>query len=65
MKASDFAIGQRVLYIPNHANGDATHEDCERGEVVNIGGDTVFVRFEGSMKNWPQGCYPHNLILRP
>jgi hypothetical protein len=45
MKASDFKPWDRVLYIPNHANGEANHEDCENGVVHHIEGDIVFVRY--------------------
>lgn len=45
MKPSDFTPGDRVLYVPNHADGDPAHPDCERGIVSSIGVIYVFVRY--------------------
>jgi hypothetical protein len=28
--------GDRVIYIPTHANGDINHVDCEHGIIKNI-----------------------------
>ena len=36
----------RVRYVPNHANGDANHEDCEDGTISSIGSMFVFVKFD-------------------
>ena len=33
MDKSQLRIGQRVRYIPGHANGDSKHADCEDGIV--------------------------------
>lgn len=49
-----FEVGDQVIYIPNHANGDKTHKDCQRGVVSSVrtnsdNTQTVFVRYtEGS-----------------
>lgn len=58
----DFEIGQRVTYVPNHADGNAQHPDCERGVVTSINDsiNTVFVRFGADY--YSKGCYPHNLV---
>jgi len=58
-KLSDFKVGQHVRYVPYHAHGDASHEDCENGVVTNIGSEYVFVRFKG-----PNGeaCKPEQLV---
>jgi len=42
-----FLIGDRVLYIPNHANGKRTHKDCAPGRVVAYGrnDDQVMVQY--------------------
>lgn len=32
-----FEKGNEVLYIPNHANGDAEHPDCQKGVVSSVG----------------------------
>lgn len=37
--ASSFRIGQRVRYIPGHANGDRNHSDCEDGIVRSFNPD--------------------------
>lgn len=43
----DFREGERVLYVPMHANGDKKHPDCERGVVSSANDHFVFVRYEG------------------
>lgn len=56
-------VGDRVVYVPNHANGDRNHPDCERGMVHRINEEAaiVFVLFDGDYN--PKGCYPHNLLV--
>ena len=44
-RTSDFHPGDRVLYVPNHAQGDTTHPDCERGVVTSTNEVNVFVRY--------------------
>lgn len=61
LQARDFDPGRRVLYVPNHANGDITHPDVERGVVVRTNPETVFVQFDGD--SHPKGCYPWNLVF--
>ncbi len=29
----EFKKGDRVIYVPNHANGDRNHPDCEHGVI--------------------------------
>lgn len=42
-----FSKGQRVRYIPNHANGDQHHPDCKDGVVKRPGADgSVFVIYD-------------------
>lgn len=43
---ADFKTGDRVLYIPLHAHGDRSHEDCEWGTVNSVTDLYVFVRFD-------------------
>ena len=67
-----FQPGTKVLYIPNHANGNIHHIDCERGVVKRTSSDgkTVFVKFNelawlteiGDIT--AQGCYSYNLITK-
>lgn len=47
LRASDFRIGERILYVPNHAHGDAAHPDCERGVVTSTNVVNVFVLYAG------------------
>jgi len=59
-RAEDFTPGQSVRYVPYHAEGDASHEDCENGIVTSTNAETqtVFVRFKGSTS---EGCKPDQL----
>ena len=49
-----FQHGDKVIYIPGHAHGDATHEDCENGVVSWVNetvpgrawSGTVFVKYD-------------------
>lgn len=38
-------IGSKVTYIPNHANGDASHKDCEEGTIKRWNSSGVFVNY--------------------
>ncbi len=64
-----FSVGDRVIYVPNHAEGDITHKGCERGKVSSVGSSgTVFVRFDKQVEQFgwddttAQGCYPKSLV---
>ena len=62
MKASDFKVGDPVTYIPNHANGNANHPDCERGIVSTIkpGVESlIWVRFKSASGAC---CYINNIL---
>lgn len=56
---NDFENGEPVTYVPNHANGDCSHKDCERGFVTSSNEKFVFVRFNGCTS---QACDPANLV---
>ena len=43
---SYFKHGMRVLYVPNHADGNVDHQDCERGVVSSVNEDFVFVKYD-------------------
>jgi len=45
MSDTQFKRGDRVAYIPLHADGDINHEDVEYGEVSSVG-TYVFVKFD-------------------
>jgi hypothetical protein len=66
LKAADFQVGDKVLYVPNHAHGDPNHKDCERGIVSSQNGVYVFVRYllNGNVKFTAQATSPENLIRR-
>lgn len=66
MNAADFKAGDRVLYIPGIARGDAHHPDCERGVVSSIGhSGIVFVRYyrNSVLKETPQATSPEDLVF--
>lgn len=53
-------VGDKVLYVPGHANGDMLHRDCEEGTVSSIG-PLIFVKFGKSIKS----CHPRDLVINP
>jgi hypothetical protein len=61
MRAEDFAEGDDVIHIPNHAKGDVNHEDVQEGRVTGSNGPSqlVFVEFQPGMQHTV--CYPQNL----
>ena len=61
MKTSDFKVGQSVTYVPCHAEGDTTHEDCEHGHVTSLNDSFVFVAFPSS-RGRGQACDPEDLV---
>lgn len=38
-------VGKIVTYVPNHAQGDLTHPDCQVGHITSFNESCVFVRF--------------------
>lgn len=60
MSAGRFKAGDVVRYVPNHADGNAAHPDCEDGVVTSRNEHTVFVRFGAELHS--KGCYPDTLI---
>ena len=65
----EFKTGQRVVYVPLHAQGDAKHNDCETGTISSLGRNIAFVRFDRQVKElgWEestsQACDFCNLVL--
>jgi hypothetical protein len=61
-------VGERVIYVPRHAEGDVAHPDCERGTVTSIRGETVWVRFDANVAalGWDgatsKSCYDWSLV---
>jgi len=42
------SVGSKVTYIPNHANNDASHEDCEGGHIKRWNNGGVFVIYKSN-----------------
>lgn len=60
-RASDFQPGERVLYVPYHAQGDTSHPDCERGVVSSTNNLYVFVRYGDELQakaTLPEDLHP-------
>jgi len=55
-----FKQGDRVAYIPPHAQGDITHRDVEQGEITSINYLYIFVRFDNTVT--PKACNPENIV---
>ena len=51
--------GQRVRYIPPHANGDNTHPDCETGVVSSTKNSIAFVKYDNGMCIMTTGDEPY------
>jgi len=46
MKELNFEAGQKVVYIPRHANGNISHKDVEYGIVSSVSENgNVFVKY--------------------
>ena len=43
---ADFSKGERVRYLPLHADGDIRHEDCQNGVVSSTNDRWVFVKYD-------------------
>lgn len=52
-------IGDPVTYIPNHANGDIKHKDCEIGRISSFTNETLWVKFRSATG---ESCDPKNLV---
>jgi len=56
--------GDKVRYIPNYANGDNTHGDCENGVVSSISRiagviSSVFVKYDNAVCKMETGDEPY------
>jgi len=45
----DFKRGDKVRYVPNHADGDTQHPDCQNGVVSSTNEKFVFVKYDNAM----------------
>lgn len=43
-------IGYKVTYVPRHAQGDASHKDCEQGTIKSWNDGGVFVSYNGNVQ---------------
>lgn len=59
MTINDFKKGMRVRYIPHHAHGDSTHEDCENGVVSSVNDEWVFVKYDNAICIMTDGDEPY------
>ena len=41
-------IGSKVTYVPQHAEGNASHPDCENGHIKSWNDGGVFVQYAGN-----------------
>lgn len=58
--ANQFRPGDKVKWVPYHAQGDADHPDCDLGVVSSISATgNVFVRFRSGTD---EACNPINLL---
>ena len=42
----DYKHGDKVIYIPNHVDGDVRHKDCQYGIVSSTNEHFVFVKYD-------------------
>ena len=59
MKVEEFKKGDKVRYIPHHADGDSRHEDCENGVVSSTNEKIVFVKYNNAMCIMTTGDEPY------
>jgi hypothetical protein len=64
----EFEKGDKIIYVPTHANGDKNHPDCELGYVTSVNKNgVVFCRFfypDGRLRTVAnsEGCDPADLV---
>ena len=51
-----------VTYVPNHAKGDASHEDCEQGVITGFSGEQGVVRVLYCKSRTIQATNPGDLV---
>lgn len=50
----------KVTYVPNHADGNASHKDCEQGVIISWNDENVNVLYCKGRNI--QSTYPENLV---
>ena len=64
MITDDFEKGQRVIYIPRHAD-DEKHPDCKKGVVSSKNDSYVFVKYDNAMGIMVTGDEPYTAQATP
>ena len=59
MKMIEARKGLRVIYVPNHANGDIKHPDCEVGCISSMNGAHAFVKYDNKECKMITGDEPY------
>lgn len=64
-KLEDFKEGLRVRYVPTHAEGNPSHQDCENGIVSSTNSKYVFVKYikNNVLQETSAATLPEDLIL--
>lgn len=63
MTTYHYQIGDKVYYVPDHANGDIKHKDVERGTITDITADYIFVKFDHQLNlDHGSACHPRNIV---
>lgn len=57
--SKDYRKGDKVRYVPNHANGDTKHPDCVNGVVSSVNEKFVFVKYDNLMCIMTTGDGPY------
>ena len=65
MKIENIKKGDRVRYIPTHADGDKNHKDCENGIISSWNNKVIFVRYYtyGTLQYTAHATDPGDLIF--
>lgn len=58
-------VGDRVIYIPTHAEGNINHPDCEYGTISSWNDTYIFVKYvkNGIPQMTAQATDPRDLYL--
>jgi hypothetical protein len=56
----NFEPGRMVRYVPTHANGDLTHQDCDDGVTTTKNNVFAFVAFGPGQRG--KACKPEQLF---
>jgi len=56
---AEFEKGQKVTYIPHHAENDENHPDCQDGVVSSTNEKFVFVKYDNGMCIMATGDEPY------